>query len=45
MSSAVLIHHGPIEWGDDVTLVTVAGQLWLLADGQVRVSGRYELMG
>jgi len=45
VSTAVLIHHGPIEWGDDVTLVTVAGQLWLLANGQVRVSGRYELMG
>jgi acyl-ACP thioesterase len=45
VASAVLTHHGAIEWGDEVTLATDIGQMWLVVDDQVRVSGRYELMG
>jgi acyl-ACP thioesterase len=41
VSSAVLTHHGPIEWGDAVTLAEVVGRLWLLVGDTVRVSGEY----
>ncbi len=34
-------HHAPIEWGDDVSLVTAPGALWLDVDGAVRVSVEY----
>jgi acyl-ACP thioesterase len=41
VSSAVLTHHGPLEWGDEVTLAAVEGRLWLLVGDTVRVSGAY----
>ena len=40
--AAVLVHHGPVEWGDDVALVSAPGRLWLEVDGEVRVSGRFD---
>ena len=27
--AAELTHHGPVEWGDTVTVATVTGRLWL----------------
>lgn len=39
VAEAVLIHHGPLEWGDQVTLATAPGRLWLLHGDAVRVSG------
>lgn len=33
-----VIHHGPLEEGHEVELVTSDGSLWLLVDGQVRVA-------
>jgi acyl-ACP thioesterase len=36
-----VIHHGPVERGDDVTLANAAGSLWLLVDGEVRVSADF----
>jgi acyl-ACP thioesterase len=41
LASASMVHHGPVQDGDDVTLVTSAGQLWLTVEGLVRVSGRF----
>jgi acyl-ACP thioesterase len=41
LASASMVHHGSVEDGDDVTLVTSAGHLWLTVDGSVRVSGRF----
>jgi acyl-ACP thioesterase len=34
VASAALTHYGPIEEGDDVTLLTEPGQMWLLRDGK-----------
>ena len=41
--SAALTHHGPVEWGEPVTLAAVPGRLWLCAGGSVRVSAEYRL--
>jgi acyl-ACP thioesterase len=34
-----LVHHGPVEMDHDVTVVVEEDQVWLLVDGDVRVSG------
>jgi acyl-ACP thioesterase len=34
-------HHGSLERYDDVTLVTAPGALWLVVDGDIRVSAQY----
>lgn len=39
--AAVLTHHGPLEWGDQVTLATRPGRMWLLCGAAVRVSGEF----
>jgi acyl-ACP thioesterase len=36
-----VIHHGAVESGHDVELAYVPGSLWLLVDGEVRVSVEY----
>ncbi len=36
-----VIHHGAVESGHDVTIAHVAGSLWMLVDGEVRVSAQY----
>jgi acyl-ACP thioesterase len=41
VSSVEVIHHGPVEGGHDVSLVTTSGKLWLLVDDEVRVSAEY----
>ncbi|HQT98957.1 MAG TPA: thioesterase [Acidimicrobiales bacterium] len=33
-----VIHHGSIEWGDDVTLASTPTRAWLLVRGETRVS-------
>lgn len=38
---AWLIHHGPVEEGDEVTLAWDDRRLWLLVEGDVRVSGEF----
>jgi len=44
VASAVLTHHGPLEWGDPVTLATAPGRLWLCNGDEVRVSGTFTLL-
>ncbi len=39
----VVTHHGPVEYGHEVTLAAAAGSLWLLVDGVVRVSARFRV--
>jgi len=36
---AELVHYGPVEMDHDVTVVVEEDQVWLLVDGDVRVSG------
>lgn len=36
-----VIHHGPVESGHEVTLANAAGSLWLLVDGEVKVSADF----
>jgi hypothetical protein len=36
-----VIHHGAVESGHDVTIASVPGSLWMLVDGEVRVSAQY----
>jgi acyl-ACP thioesterase len=36
-----VIHHGAVESGHDVQIAHAPGSLWLLVDGQVRVSAEY----
>ncbi|MDE3107416.1 MAG: hypothetical protein KGJ42_04605 [Acidobacteriota bacterium] len=36
-----VIHHGSVEWGDDVTLAWAENQLWLVVNGEIRVSATY----
>jgi acyl-ACP thioesterase len=36
-----VIHHGAVENGHDVRIAHVSGSLWLLVDGEVRVSAEY----
>ena len=45
VATAVLTHHGPLEWGDEVTLASVPGRLWLLTGDEVQVSGEYTPAG
>jgi hypothetical protein len=45
VSAAVLTHHGPLEWGEPVTLATVPGQVWLLNGDVVQVSGVFTALG
>ncbi|MGA2529582.1 MAG: acyl-ACP thioesterase domain-containing protein [Acidimicrobiales bacterium] len=37
VTSAALTHHGPLEGGQTVTLLTEPGRIWLVADTEVRV--------
>jgi acyl-ACP thioesterase len=41
VSSVSVTHHGAVESGHDVEIAHVPGSLWLLVDGQVRVSAEY----
>lgn len=41
VATAVLTHHGPLEWGDEVTLAGAPGRMWLLTAAGVQVSGAY----
>lgn len=41
LASASLVHHGSVEEGESVTMVTSPGHLWLTVDDSVRVSGRF----
>jgi acyl-ACP thioesterase len=36
-----VVHHGAVESGHDVKIAHVPGALWLLVDGEVRVSAEY----
>jgi acyl-ACP thioesterase len=36
-----VIHHGPVESGHEVTLASATGSLWLLVDGEVKVSADF----
>lgn len=36
-----VIHHGAVESGHDVQIAHVPGSLWLMVDGEVRVSAEY----
>lgn len=36
-----VVHHGAVESGHDVEIAHVPGSLWLLVDGEVRVSAEY----
>ena len=36
-----VIHHGAVESGHDVKIASVPGSLWMLVDGEVRVSAQY----
>lgn len=38
---AALSHHGPVEDGSVVTLLTAPGRMWLMSDGEVRVSAEF----
>ncbi len=41
VSFVSVTHHGAVESGHDVELAHVPGSLWLLVDGEVRVSAEY----
>jgi acyl-ACP thioesterase len=41
VASVSVTHHGAVESGHDVEIAHVPGSLWLLVDGQVRVSAEY----
>ena len=41
--TAAMTHLGAVEGDDEVTLAVDAGQLWLLVDGEVRVSGEFDV--
>ncbi len=41
VSQVVVVHHGPVESGHDVTLASAPGALWLLVDGEVQVSAAF----
>jgi acyl-ACP thioesterase len=44
VANVTVIHHASIEFGDDVTLLSVPGELWLCVEGVVKVSAQYELV-
>ncbi len=39
--SITVIHHGSVEWGDDVILAWAEDQLWLVVGDEIRVSATY----
>lgn len=39
--SVTVIHHGAVEWGDEVALVHDSRFAWLVVNGETRVSARY----
>jgi len=41
VASAALTHHGPVEDGHAVTLVTEPGRMWLMTGAEVRVSAEF----
>ena len=41
VESATLIHHGPVEHDETLTLATSLGSMWLLVGDAVRVSGEF----
>ncbi len=41
VASVEVIHHGPVEGGNDVRLARAPGAVWLLVGDQVRVAARY----
>jgi acyl-ACP thioesterase len=41
VSRVVVVHHGPVESGHEVTLASAPGALWLLVDGVVQVSAEF----
>ena len=41
VTEVVVTHHGPVESGHEVTLVSAPGSLWLLVDDAVRVSASF----
>ena len=43
LTFASITHHGAIEGDDDVTLAHTPTQLWLLVNGELRVSGEFRL--
>jgi acyl-ACP thioesterase len=43
VASASLTHHGPLEDGHSATLVTEPGRMWLMTDGEVKVSAEFAL--
>jgi acyl-ACP thioesterase len=43
VSQVVVVHHGPVESGHEVTLASVPGALWLLVDGVVQVSAEFSV--
>ncbi len=45
VTSAALTHHGPLSGARPVTLVAEPGRMYLLADGEVRVSAEFTTVG
>ena len=43
VSYAEVVHRGPVEIDHDVTLAVSGLEAWLLVDGDVRVSARFEV--
>jgi acyl-ACP thioesterase len=40
VTAAEVVHHGPLGAGDEVELWVEGGVVWLIVDGEIRVSGR-----
>ena len=45
VATAVLTHHGPLEWDRPVTLASASGRMWLLNGDVVQVSGSFTPTG
>ena len=43
VAKAAVSHHGPVDGGQDLRLITQSGRLWLLTDAEVVVSAEFEL--
>ena len=41
VAQVTVVHHGPVESGHEVTLASASRALWLLVDGEVRVSAQF----
>ena len=41
VTQVTVVHHGPVESGHEVTLASVPRAVWLLVDGEVRVSAQF----